>query len=150
MISISECFDEDKCEGKKSCFNELNIGDQPAVVFTNKTSFVGVQAIVQAKCGLIEIPANYCLNGGTLDYSGSCVCLDGFDGPRCEVLSIGFRGDGWALYRNFEAFDSIRIHLQILAEKENGLIFYVGPLSSNPQPIVRGKVFNIQNVYNIN
>lgn len=143
MISINECFDENTCTEKRSCTNELHIDDQPAVVFTNKTSFVGVKAVVEPTCGSNEITLTYCYNGGTYTDTGTCICPDGFDGPYCEMLGIGFRGDGWALYRSFEAFERTNIRLEISAEKDDGLIFYIGPTNVKPEPIVRGLYWKI-------
>lgn len=138
MININECLDENVCI-KKSCSNKLLIENEPAVIFTNKTSFVGVKAIVAPSCDDTDIELTECYNGGT--YTGGitpCICPEGFEGPYCEILGIGFKGDGYALYRNFEAFEITNINLQVSAEKENGLIFYIGPQNVIPEPPVRG------------
>lgn len=139
MVNIDECMVENTCEGKRSCTNQLNIDNRPAVVFTNKTSFVGVNAVVVPICGLNEITVTECYNGGTFTDRGNCICPEGYDGPYCEILGIGFRGDGWALYRSFESFERTTIRLEISADKDDGLIFYIGPTNVHPTPIVRGK-----------
>ena len=51
LIRIDECLYEGQhCEGK-SCVNQLDIiEDQPITILTNRTSFVGVQAVVKPVC----------------------------------------------------------------------------------------------------
>lgn len=140
MISINECLMETVCTEKNpSCTNELIVKNDPAVVYTNKTSFVGVQAVVEPNCNFKDHPILECFNGGSPIEDTHCICADGFEGPNCEILGIGFRGDGWAMYRSFPAHSDTEIRLEVLAERENGLIFYVGPMNSEPIPPVRGK-----------
>ncbi|XP_017769994.1 PREDICTED: DE-cadherin [Nicrophorus vespilloides] len=115
MISIDACMQEDVCTD--SCTNELNIGDMPAVVMTNQTSFVGVNAIVTADC--------HC----SLTQPEPC--------EGCEMLGIGFMGNGWATYHKFETCMYPDIRLEIAPQNENGLIFYAGPMVYNPFPYNR-------------
>lgn len=137
MISINECLEENACPLSGSCSNVLVIGDTPAVVFTNKTSFVGVKAVVEKICDCV-VPHKECLNGGTLLEGSVCSCPEGFEGPNCELLGISFSGNGWAMYPTFDACSDIEINLEVSAQTDNGLIFYVGPMSSYPLPIVNG------------
>lgn len=129
MISINECLNETICGEGNSCSNKLNIYDEPAVVFTNKTSFVGVKAVVEATCECLERTPNECYNGGTFDESGVCKCPSEFEGPYCERLSIGFNGDGWAMYPGLDACDRSEITVSLTPAKDDGLIFYAGPLT---------------------
>lgn len=119
MISISECLEETVCSKGSSCNNQLMIKDEPAVVFTNKTSFVGVQAVVERVCDCIEP-------------------VDVHDAEACELMGVVFSGDGWAMYPSFEACNSAEIRLEISPQHDNGLVFYVGPPSLSPEPIVQG------------
>ncbi|CAG9759449.1 unnamed protein product [Ceutorhynchus assimilis] len=131
MISINECLNENTCGIGNSCFNKLNISDdEPAVVYTNRTSFVGVKSFVEAKCDCIDIMPSTCLNGGIMDeYTGICSCPVGYEGPFCEILSVAFYGNGWAMYRGFEACNATEIILSVAPRTDNGLIFYAGPLT---------------------
>jgi hypothetical protein len=65
MINIDECLIERaSCEG--SCTNFLNIdAAAPSAVFTNRTSFVGVRAVVDPMCTCNVPEPIVCLNGGT-------------------------------------------------------------------------------------
>lgn len=142
MISISECIEETVCEDRTSCSNKLDISEIPAIVFTNRTSFVGVNAFVRPVCECRPFDTyEICLNGGTYDEENKkCICPPEYDGPNCEALAIGFRGNGWAMYPSFEACNNTRITLEVTADEEEGLIFYVGPMSTNPKPLVEGKL----------
>ncbi|CAG2064187.1 unnamed protein product, partial [Timema podura] len=62
----------------------------------------------------------------------SCECIDGFEGPYCELISIGFHGKGWALYPPLSACEEARVSLEVTPYTEDGLILYVGPLRYNP------------------
>lgn len=125
QIGVSECLNETVCNGS-SCTSNLNILEEPAVIFGNKTSFVGVKAIVEALCSCIDMIPNGC-NSGEMDERNICICPQGHDGPNCEITSIGFGGNGWALYPTFEACATTSISLSIVPQTPNGLIFYTGP-----------------------
>ncbi|XP_060537347.1 DE-cadherin [Cylas formicarius] len=129
MISINECVNESRCALGSSCSNQLNIHDEPAVVFTNRTSFVGVKAIVDTVCDCIPRLVRECFNGGYFGENGICVCPSEFEGPHCERLSIGFNRDGWALYPTLDACNKTVITLTVSPTSDNGLIFYAGPLT---------------------
>lgn len=120
MISISECLEESVCGQGSSCNNHLAIKDDPAVVYTNKTSFVGVRAVVESVCQCLEP-------------------TDIHDAETCELMGVVFSGDGWAMYPSFEACNYTEIRLEISPQNDNGLVFYVGPPSLYPEPIVQGK-----------
>lgn len=141
MISISECIEENICAGNTSCANKLEISDEPAFVFTNRTSFVGVNAFIKPICECKQFMGyDVCYNGGTYDNDKqTCVCPPEYEGPNCEALAIGFKGNGWAMYPTFEACNNTRITLEVTPEAEDGLIFYAGPLAIKPKPIVEGK-----------
>jgi hypothetical protein len=68
----------------------------PYVVYTNTSSFVGVRAVVDPQCICHVAEPIECLNGGT-PLGARCECPPGLEGPRCEVLAIGFHGDGYAI-----------------------------------------------------
>lgn len=131
MIDIDECANENVCDKGKSCFNKLEIDNQPAAVFTNKTSFVGVRAVVQPSCQS-EWNGGACLRNDDMGEEELCTCLPGYDGPLCESLSVGFNGNGgWAMYPSFFAWTDIEIIIYVMPESDSGLIFYVGPSTIN-------------------
>lgn len=92
MVNIAECLDESVCPGY-SCTNYLNVSDNPYIVSTNQSSYVGVSAIVEPKCECKRVPkGGYCLNGGELIENDRCNCDPGFAGQHCESVSVSFSG----------------------------------------------------------
>ncbi|XP_026463684.1 LOW QUALITY PROTEIN: DE-cadherin-like [Ctenocephalides felis] len=129
MINIDECMEE-KVNCESSCTNHLEKSTTPYVVYTNKTSFVGVSAIVRADCTCAAPPLVICQNGGT-PFDNFCECPEGFEGPACEIISVGFTGDGWALYPSLSACESSHISLEVNPYQEEGLILFAGPMHHN-------------------
>uniref|UniRef100_A0A6B2EJU5 Cadherin egf lag seven-pass g-type receptor n=1 Tax=Phlebotomus kandelakii TaxID=1109342 RepID=A0A6B2EJU5_9DIPT len=129
MINIDECLiEKNKCEA--SCTNVLHKSNVPLLVYTNQTSFVGVNAFVQAECVCrVQVPV-VCLNGGT-PFDDSCECPEGYEGPHCEVIAIGFHGNGYAMYPPINPCDTTNISLELSPHREDGLVLYVGPLNYN-------------------
>ncbi|XP_052897559.1 DE-cadherin-like [Anopheles moucheti] len=130
MVGIDECIEEGRnCE--LSCKNTLYKSNVPIAVYTNTSSFVGVNAFVQAEC-VCEVPppSLTCLNGGFL-VNDQCSCLAGFEGPRCEMLGICFYGSGYALYPPISPCNMTRISLELSPHLEDGLVMYIGPLNYN-------------------
>lgn len=129
MINIDECIIERvKCES--SCYNKFYASTDPIQVYTNTTSFVGVNAFVEAECVCYAPPKNVCYNGGT-QVDESCDCIEGFEGPHCELTSIGFYGNGYAHYKPSNPCDSTNISITIEPRSPNGLILYMGPMAFN-------------------
>jgi len=95
IVNIDECLFE-KVHCNSSCRNFLNTSTVPYSVYTNTSSFVGVRAVIDPQCTCTVAEPIVCLNGGT-PLEGRCECPPGLEGPRCELLGIGFRGDGWAI-----------------------------------------------------
>jgi len=132
MINIDECLIERASCKAASCTNFLNRSIVPYAVLTNRTSFVGVHAVVDPMCKC-NIPEQLvCLNGGT-PVGMTCECMEGFEGPHCEIIAIGFHGSGWALYPTIPACDEAHLTLELEPHKEDGLVFYVGPFVPNPR-----------------
>lgn len=135
LINIDECLFE-KLHCNSSCRNNLNTSTIPYAIFTNTTSFVGVRAIVHPMCTChVAEPREplVCLNGGT-PLKDHCECPANFDGPLCEILGIGFEGDGWAIMPPPPAIacDESHLGLEVSSHTPNGLIFYFGPMTHNP------------------
>lgn len=97
LINIDECLFE-KVHCNDSCRSALNdsLLSVPYPVYTNTSSFVGVRAVVDPQCTCHVAEPIVCLNGGT-PLAKRCECRPGLEGPRCELLGIGFHGDGWAI-----------------------------------------------------
>lgn len=77
MISIDECLIERaKCES--SCLNVLEKSNIPLSVYTNRTSFVGVNAFIRTECMCAELKHGepVCYNGGTA-FANTCDCPQG-------------------------------------------------------------------------
>ena len=95
LINVDEClFENVHCND--SCRSFLNVSTSPYSVYTNTSSFVGVRAVVDPQCICHVAEPIVCLNGGT-PVGERCECPPGLEGPRCELLAIGFHGDGWAI-----------------------------------------------------
>lgn len=140
MVSIDECLVEQRAQCESGgCSSVLYKSDVPAQVFTNRTSFVGVNAFVRAECRCISTLATIaaqqqqqsCLNGGTPVGEASCECPEGFEGPRCELLGVGFYGDGWAMYPPVAPCEKTHIALELRPQLDHGLVLYIGPQTFN-------------------
>lgn len=137
MVNIDECLVE-KLYCESSCTNFLNKSNEPAAVYTNTTSFVGIRAVVDPFCQCEQRIATKvtCHNGGTPTSDGiGCECLPGFEGPRCEILSIGFYGEGYALYPSIQSCMESHMSLEVRTTFDSGLLFYAGPSSIKPSPL---------------
>jgi len=145
MIHVDEClFEKDnKCEG--SCYNALEIENQPTAIMTNTTTFVGVTAKIEARCGC-KSPPLYptcradgfgdpadvlsCLNDGVCDGTGrKCKCpADNTEifGPRCEKLAASFR-DGWTTHKGISSCANTTVSFKFTTKRSDGLLLYQGP-----------------------
>lgn len=132
LVNIDEClFEKQHCN--TSCRSYLNASTIPYAVFTNTSSFVGVRAVVDPQCTCHVAEPIVCLNGGT-PIAERCECPPDFEGPRCEVLGIGFQGDGWAVMPPpAQACDESLLSLEITPHVDNGLVFYFGPITYSPK-----------------
>ncbi|XP_012537254.1 DE-cadherin isoform X1 [Monomorium pharaonis] len=132
LMNIDECLFE-KLHCNNSCRNFLNVSTVPYAIYTNTSSFVGVRAVVDPLCTCHVAEPIVCLNGGT-PLAERCECPPGLEGPRCELLGIGFNGDGWAIMPPpGQACDDSHLGLEITPHVDNGLVFYFGPMTYNPK-----------------
>lgn len=129
MVNIDECLIE-KVLCENSCHNVLIKNTVPLSVYTNTSSFVGVNARIETECTCDFEPPLICFNGGT-PFADKCECPEGLTGPHCEQTSIGFHGDGWAMYNSPPACAEGRVTLTLTPHSGNGLVFYLGPLKYN-------------------
>lgn len=139
-IGVSECLKE-SCEG--GCWDKLVVENAPNVINAGTDTKVGVISGVVAQCGCRvpvsqrECTPDYCFNDGQCvkdDYGLlSCLCKDSFDGPRCQNTKKGFDGTGYALFKPLEQCLKWETNIEFITARENGLIFYNGPLNlTNP------------------
>lgn len=96
MFGVDECrYEKKQCDG--SCTNRMLISDQPYVVATNTSSFVGVLASVEAEC--VCKTEEYltaachdlgCYNGGscTGDPNQPCQCPAGLNGQYLHSFGL--------------------------------------------------------------
>ncbi|XP_031842734.1 DE-cadherin isoform X2 [Nomia melanderi] len=128
LVNIDEClFEKQHCNN--SCRSYLNASTVPYAVYTNTSSFIGVRAVVDPQCTCHVAEPIVCLNGGT-PLAERCECPPGLEGPRCELLGIGFHGDGWAVMPPpGQACDDSHLGLEITPHVDNGLVFYFGPMT---------------------
>ncbi|XP_050595073.1 DE-cadherin isoform X1 [Bombus affinis] len=128
LVNIDECLIE-KQHCNNTCRNYLNVSTVPYPVYTNISSFVGVRAVVDPQCTCHVAEPIVCLNGGT-PLADRCECPPGLEGPRCELLGIGFHGNGWAIMPPpGQACDDSHLGLEITPHIDNGLVFYFGPMT---------------------
>eukprot|EP00105_Crassostrea_gigas_P039530 XP_019923678.1 PREDICTED: neural-cadherin-like [Crassostrea gigas] len=138
MVGIDMCYRE-VCEGG-GCNNKLLVYDEPNMVTTDGQSVVGVKTGVTAECACTvstnvrSCTPDYCQNGGTCQTNNwdviSCKCLEGFDGPRCQVTKQGFNGTGYAIYNPLQQCENSLTSIEIITTKPNGLLLYSGPVSN--------------------
>ncbi|XP_050325410.1 DE-cadherin isoform X1 [Bactrocera neohumeralis] len=133
MVNIDECLIEKyKCES--SCMNTLHKSNIPYMIYSNTSSFVGVTAFIEWHCVCEARISTYCLNGGTprIGENDMCDCIDGFTGPHCELVSVGFYGNGYAFYEPISPCENTKISFEVAPQTDQGLIMYLGPLNYNP------------------
>ncbi|CAL4150228.1 unnamed protein product, partial [Meganyctiphanes norvegica] len=140
MVGINEClYENNHCRG--SCTNNFFITGQPYLVDANTTALVGIETKVIAECNcgsrtfLIKesCQPNPCHNGGKCYYTKSgiaCKCPHKSDGPRCQKVSLTFRGDGYVWLPPIATCEQSHISLEFIATDRDGLMFYNGPVSN--------------------
>lgn len=90
-----------------------------------------MNAFIQAECVCELQQSHFCLNGGTPMDDDTCQCIDGFNGPHCELTGIGFHGIGYAMYPPISPCDNTKISLELEPQADNGLVMYIGPMNYN-------------------
>lgn len=80
MIRIDECISE-KLHCESSCTNRLNKSEISYKIFTNTSSFVGVDAYVIPECTCdTAVQQNGCLPNNPCLHEGTCKSGGGIDG----------------------------------------------------------------------
>lgn len=76
MVNVDECLIE-KAYCEASCSNHLIMKNASAPVFTNTTSFIGINAYVNYSCECVGEEA-YCSNSGMLSQDGRYYIAESF------------------------------------------------------------------------
>lgn len=145
-ILFDECPEiADFCPKDSRCKQSFLISQNPLTVDANATAIVGMDNKLSTECYCSQGQNNQriCYNGGTvvpsdgtslgLDYY--CQCPDGYEGPRCEKLSIQFRfsasspSHSYALFEKFALCDPLRVEFEFATERSKGLLLFNGPIN---------------------
>ncbi len=129
------------CPTRTFCKQNFITSTDSLTVDANATSFVGMNNVLSTECYCnLESTQQMCYNGGTLVASNGgsdyyCKCLNGYDGPRCEFLSITFNhvpsspSHSYAMFKSIELCDPSRIEFEFTTERTKGLLLFNGPLN---------------------
>ena len=130
---------QNDCPINTYCNQMFIISKETITVDGNATAIVGMNNFLSAEC-YCEPPNKQrtCYNGGTLINSvgGSdfyCQCSAGYEGPRCEMLSLTFSfsqsssSHSYALFNSFALCDPIRIEFEFSTDRTKGLLLFNGP-----------------------
>ena len=153
MVHISECLHETTGTCKGSCYDTLDKEalNQPTLVATNTSSFVGVTARVKPNCGCRApvgsssrgdpCASQPCMNGGSCSrasgprgYSCTCIAEGPQFGPNCEILAASYRR-GWAAYPGLVTCEETSLSFLLTTSTRDGLLLYQGP---TPNTVVQG------------
>jgi hypothetical protein len=152
----------DLCSGKSSDFCPASSFCKQAYITSrdsltvdgNATALVGMDTIINPECYCsLENAQAMCYNGGTVVNSSGgsdyyCSCPDGFDGPRCETLSLTFSfspsspSHSFALFRAFELCDPMRVEFEFSTERSKGLLLFNGPINRDSVYFIAVEIFN--------
>lgn len=69
------------------------------------------------------------MNATIIFFSFTFFIPKGYEGPNCQQISIGFAGNGWALYPPIDPCAETKISIELKPETENGLVMYIGPMT---------------------
>lgn len=158
--TIKILFDEcptrpDSCPSNLICRQSYLISQKPLTVDANATGIVGMnnKLTTECYCDTTVSRGNSCFNGGTLVSSdgGSdyyCQCPSGYNGPRCEYLSLQFRfsasspSHSYALFEKFTLCDPIRIEFEFSTDRSKGLLLFNGPVNRDSSYFVAVEIFD--------
>ncbi|XP_068236938.1 neural-cadherin-like [Palaemon carinicauda] len=139
MIGLNECLDENvPCDG--SCTSKFVLSYKPYLVDANRTSIVSVnveelpECVCQATDNFnenlkrhISCHPNPCKNNGKCIKGKDeirCQCPSGFRGPRCQMLTRTFEGNGYSWFPSLATCGQNHLSVEFLTLKNNGLIFF--------------------------
>lgn len=80
--------------------------------------------------------------------ASSCSCPAGYPGPRCQLTTRSFRGDGWAWYPPLQPCHQSHLSVEFITEVESGLLLYDGPVTP-PKPheeIISGECAGVTSI----
>lgn len=144
----------DFCPAKSFCKQNFIASVQSLTVDANATGLVGMNNLLDTECYCnLEVTSPTCFNNGRLVYSAGgsdyyCECPSGYDGPRCEFLSITFTFEksstshSFALFNSFELCDPVRIEFEFTTERSKGLLLFNGPINRDSSYFIAVEIFN--------
>ncbi|XP_066967735.1 neural-cadherin-like [Macrobrachium rosenbergii] len=139
MIGIDECLYENAhCFG--SCASNLEVLKTHYLIDSNRTSYVGLHTKLTPECVCTarnffqkeSCRPNPCLNNGKCveeEYSIRCVCPVGYEGPKCQILTRTFPGNGFAWFPPLQACEKSHLSVEFLTTSLEGTILYNGPIT---------------------
>ena len=143
------------CPSDTFCKQNFIQSQQSLTVDANATSFVGLRNHLSTDCFCrLEVNKPTCYNGGVVVQSKAssseyfCNCLDGYEGPRCEFLSITFtfnpssRAHSYALFDHIELCDPLRIEFEFTTERSKGLLLFNGPINRDALYFIAVEIIN--------
>lgn len=155
-LLFDECLSSQwTCPSGTFCKQNFVQSQQTLSVDANATSFVGLRNHLSTDCFCkLEVLQPTCFNGGTVIQSKVgfseylCKCPDGFNGPRCEFLSITFtfnpssRAHSYALFDKIESCDPLRLEFEFTTERSKGLLLFNGPINRDALYFIAVEIIN--------
>ena len=156
LILFDTCLNKPTsfCPRNSFCKQNFITASSSLTVDANATSFVGMNNILNAECYCnLEVTQNTCFNGGTLVNSNGgsdyyCKCPGGYEGPRCEFLSITFTylpsspSHSYALFKHIELCEPTRIEFEFTTERAKGLLLFNGPINRDSSYFIAVEITN--------
>nr|XP_006816087.1 PREDICTED: neural-cadherin-like [Saccoglossus kowalevskii] len=141
-VTVNPCQDESTCPGQ-SCSVVSSLETSQVLMGAKNVSLsvpftVKQTAVCECKaksCVEVSCDMNPCFNGGTCfptpEGGYRCACPEGYSSPRCQSTKRSFSGNSYAWYDAMEICQDSVIRIQFLTSRENGLIFYNGPMTTD-------------------
>src|SRR6218665_3371049 len=61
----------------------------------------------------------------------SCICPDGYDGPRCQKTKVSFSGaQSYMFLKPLESCETDRLSLELITSTSDALVLFNGPMSA--------------------
>ncbi|XP_068232681.1 neural-cadherin-like isoform X1 [Palaemon carinicauda] len=139
MVGIDECLYENaNCFG--SCANNLEVLKTHYLIDANRTSYVGLHTKLTPECVCTarnffqkeSCRPNPCLNDGKCveeESSIHCICPEGYDGPKCQILTRTFQGNGFAWFPPLQVCERSHLSIEFMSTSPEGTILYNGPIT---------------------
>lgn len=145
----------DYCPVNTYCKQMYLISRKTITVDGNATAIVSMDNTLNPQC-FCEQPnkAKTCFNGGVLYTSSGgsdfyCECPAGYEGPRCEMLSLTFTylasspSHSYALFpKSIPLCTPVRIEFEFSTDRYKGLLLFNGPSNRDSLYFIAVEIFN--------